>query len=104
MTSSTIKRSQINGAKIHKPARTAMQSGLGNTKRWVLEFARDDTRFIEPVMGWTGDTDTQSSQVKLYFDTLEEAEGYAKKYGISYEVIPAHTMNRKPKSYLTNFK
>ena len=31
-------------ARIYKPAKTAMQSGEGRTKEWVLEFAPASTR------------------------------------------------------------
>ena len=39
-------------ARIFKPAKTAMQSGTANAKRWLLEFEPGESRVIEPVMGW----------------------------------------------------
>ena len=55
-------------ARIHKPAKTAMQSGQARTKQWLLEFERTEPREIEPLMGWTSSGDTRQ-QVKLWFDT-----------------------------------
>ena len=68
-------------ARIYRPAKSAMSSGTAKTKRWVLDFARDSAREIDPLMGWTSSTDTQS-QVRLTFDTKEEALAYAREHGI----------------------
>ena len=38
-------------AKIYIPTKTAMQSGRGNKKNWLLEFETKDTK-INPLMGW----------------------------------------------------
>lgn len=73
-------------ARIYCPARNAMQSGTARTKHWVLEFAADEARVQDPLMGWTGSSDTQA-QVKLRFDTQAEAEAYAKARGIDYVVM-----------------
>ena len=59
-------------ARIYKPAKTAMQSGEGRTKEWVLEFAPASPREIEPLMGWTGTRDMRA-EVQLAFDSKEEA-------------------------------
>ncbi len=68
-------------ARIYKPARTAMSSGSANTREWVMEFAPDRARDIDPLMGWTSSDDTQA-QVKLRFATLREAQDYAADNGI----------------------
>ena len=34
-----------------------MQSGTANTKEWVLDFAPEQPREIEPLMGWTSSGD-----------------------------------------------
>jgi hypothetical protein len=53
-------------------------------------------------MGWTsGDT---STQVKLRFDTLEEAVDYAKRNGLTYVVQPETPVRMQKKSYSDNFK
>ena len=64
-------------AKIYKPAKTAMQSGKGNSKNWLLEFDTLNTE-IEPLMGWVSSKDTMS-EVKLHFTTKDQAINYAKK-------------------------
>ena len=68
-------------ARIYQPARTAMSSGQGKTKHWVLEFAASAPREVDPLMGWTSSSDTQS-QVRLRFDSKEAALDYAKENGI----------------------
>lgn len=89
-------------ARIYKPTRNAMQSGKANTKAWLLEFVRETRQSIEPLMGWTsGDT---SSQVRLRFDTQEEAEDYARRNGIAYTVAPVAPARTQKKSYSDNFK
>ncbi len=68
-------------ARIYRPAKTAMQSGVAKTKQWVLEYAQSSARDIDPLMGWTSSSDTQA-QVKLRFDTKEAALEYAEAHGI----------------------
>ncbi|MBL3701446.1 ETC complex I subunit [Sulfitobacter sp. BDSS02] len=80
-------------ARIYKPARNAMQSGTARTRNWVLEFAPDSARSVDPLMGWTSSGDTQS-QVKLRFDTKEAALDYAEDHGLEVQVIEPKT--RKP--------
>jgi len=80
-------------ARIYQPARTAMSSGTAKTKNWVLEFACDQAREVDPLMGWTSSTDTQA-QVRLIFDSKEAALDYAKDHGI--EAIVSEPKKRKP--------
>lgn len=91
-------------ARIYKPARTAMQSGLGKTKEWVLDYAPAESREIDPLMGWTSSGDTQR-QVRLHFDTREAAEAYAREHNIEVEVQPeqARKPNIRLRGYGENF-
>lgn len=89
-------------ARIYRPARTAMQSGQANTKRWVLEFEPQDPSRIEPLMGWTSSGDTRR-QVRLTFDTREQAVAYARGQGIPHRVMAARERRRETKSYAENF-
>ena len=73
-------------AKIYQPARSAMQSGQAKSRHWVLEFAPADARWIDPLMGWTG-SDDMNSQVRLRFETVDEAVAYAERHGIPFEVF-----------------
>ncbi len=67
-------------ARIYQPAKTAMQSGSAKTHHWVLEYAPATAREVDPLMGWTSSTDTQT-QVKLRFDSREAALAYAASKG-----------------------
>jgi len=91
-------------ARIYQPAKTAMQSGRGKTKRWVLEFDATAAREVEPLMGWTSSSDTQHSQVRLFFDTKEKAVSYATRHKIAHEVVEGdEERTRAGKSYTDNF-
>jgi hypothetical protein len=89
-------------AKIYRPSRTAMQSGDAKDK-WLLEYEPEAARQIEPLMGWTSSTDMKS-QIKLRFDTKEEAIAYAQRAGIAYRVEEPNPVTRKTVSYSDNFK
>lgn len=68
-------------ARIYRPARNAMTSGTAKTRNWVLEYVAGTAREVDPLMGWTSSTDTQS-QVRLSFPTKEAALEYAQEHGI----------------------
>ena len=80
-------------ARIYRPAKTAMSSGTAKTRTWVLDFVKDSAREIDPLMGWTSSTDTQS-QVRLTFATKEEALDYAKDHGI--DAVVTEPQARRP--------
>ncbi len=88
-------------AKIYIPTKTAMQSGRGKLRKWVLEFYTKDTK-INPLMGWESSTDTMS-EVILKFPTKEKAIEYAKKNGILYKVFEPKKKEFVIKSYANNF-
>jgi len=90
-------------ARIYRPAKNAMQSGRANNKAWVLEFEPKSAKIIDPLMGWTGSTDTDG-QVRLRFSDQQAAVRYAEKYGIRYHVIAPQERTLKRKSYADNFK
>jgi len=90
-------------ARIYRPAKTAMQSGLARTKAWVLEFEGAAPREVDPLMGWTSSTDTRA-QVRLEFDTKEEAIAYAERNGIPFRVTDPKQREPIRKSYADNFK
>ena len=80
-------------ARIYQPARNAMQSGTAKTKNWVLEFAPESARNVDPLMGWTS-SDDMNSQVRLRFDSKDAAVDYAKSRGI--EAVVTEPKKRKP--------
>ena len=90
-------------ARIYRPSPNAMQSGRGNSNKWVLIFEQESAREIEPLMGYTSSADTRT-QVRLSFDTLEEAQAYAQRNGIPYSVQPAHEAAPKRTVYSDNFR
>ncbi len=91
-------------ARIYKPAKTAMQSGTAKTHDWMLEFAQTSARDVDPLMGWTSSSDTQT-QVKLRFPTKEAALDYAKANGIDAQVVEPkpRKSNIRPGGYGENF-
>ncbi|NIY71841.1 ETC complex I subunit [Marivivens donghaensis] len=91
-------------ARIYRPAKTAMSSGTAKTKRWILEYAASSAREVDPLMGWTSSTDTQS-QVKMYFDTKEAALEYAaeKKLDVVVQEPHGRKANIRTGGYGENF-
>jgi len=89
-------------AKIYKPARTAMQSGNANTKQWRLDFEPETPREIEPLMGWTASGDMKQ-QLRLRFDSKDEAVAYCERHGIPYQVYESREPERKKIAYADNF-
>jgi hypothetical protein len=90
-------------AQIYRPARTAMQSGKGKTREWVLDFDPSRAKHPDPLMGWSGGGDTLA-QVSLRFATRDEAEAYARRHGIEYAVAEPHAPKLRIKAYADNFR
>jgi len=88
-------------AKIYKPTKSSMQSGMRNTKNWVLEFETLNTG-INPLTGWETSKDTLS-EIKLEFSDKDQAVSYAKKNNIDYYVIEPQKRKIIKKSYSDNF-
>jgi NADH dehydrogenase ubiquinone Fe-S protein 4 len=89
-------------ARIYKPSKTAMQSGQGNTKAWVLDFEPELPRQVEPLMGWTSSADMEQ-QVRLRFASKEEAIAYCERHHIAYQVSEAPPHDRRTIAYSDNF-
>ena len=89
-------------ARIYQPAKTAMQSGRNKMKKWVLDFARSSPVRPEPLMGWQSSADTMR-QVKLYFESVDDAVAYAEKHGHDYIVSMPQKRSPKLKAYADNF-
>ena len=88
-------------AKIYKPSKTAMQSGIKKFDKWIIEFITEKPG-INPLMGWESSTDT-NSEVKLEFSSKELAIEYAKKNKINFELIEPKIRKIVKKSYADNF-
>jgi hypothetical protein len=89
-------------ARIYKPTKTAMQSGTANTKEWMLDYEPAEARQVEPLMGWTSSGDMRQ-QLRLRFDTKDEAVAYAERHGIAYQVFEGKQAPRRGLSYADNF-
>ena len=88
-------------AKIYKPSKTAMQSGIKKFEKWIIEFITKDPG-KNPLMGWESSTDTYS-EIKLEFKSKDLAIEYAKKNNILFEIIEPKKRKISKKSYADNF-
>ncbi len=89
--------------RIYRQAKTAMQSGQANTGRWIVEFEPESPRRVEPLMGWTSSADTKG-QVRLFFDSRDDAVAYARKNGFMYSLETPREWSVRPKAYADNFR
>ena len=78
-----------------------MQSGLGKTDKWILEFETKDPS-TNPLMGWESSSDTLS-ELRLEFSSKENAINYAKKKKINFEIVEPKKRKTVKKSYSDNF-
>ena len=86
---------------IFSPNKSAMQSGLAKTGKWLLEFETANPT-NNPLMGWESSSDTLT-ELKLEFASKELAINYAKKNKIDYEIIELKKRKTVKKSYADNF-
>ncbi|MDR3517828.1 MAG: ETC complex I subunit [Azospirillaceae bacterium] len=89
--------------RIYKPSKTAMQSGRARTREWLLEYELETPRQPEPLMGWISSGDTLN-QVKMLFETQEEAVAFAEREGWVYSVQEAPERRIRPRNYADNFR
>ena len=87
---------------IFKPSKSAMQSGLMNTKKWCLSNCNIDEIYVSSKFGWIGSTNPEQ-QIKLFFDSMEDAENFAKKNSYDFEIIKPKKRKILKKSYSENF-
>ena len=79
-----------------------MQSGKAKTDKWILEYEPASKRSIDPLMGYTSSSD-MNSQVKLEFNSLEDAKAFATKNGIAFTVQKPQKAKRRVMAYADNF-
>ena len=89
-------------ARIFRPSKTAMPSGKAKTRDWILEFEPSSARQIDPLMGWTSSRD-MNGQIRLSFDTRDEAIAYAERHGIPFRLHEAREAPMIIKAYADNF-
>ena len=90
-------------ARIFQPCQTATQQGRAMSRNWLLEFEQTAPRTRDPLMGWTSCADTRQ-QLRLGFETRDEAIAYATRNGITYRVIEPRKRRPRKKSYAANFR
>ncbi len=88
-------------AKIYIPNKNPMQSGLGKSNIWVLEYETNNPT-KNPLMGWESSNDTLT-EVRLEFSSRENAINYAKKKKIIFEIVEPKKRKTVKKSYADNF-
>ena len=89
--------------KIAQPVKGATQSGRAKIKKWILTYDLETRREPEALMGWVASGDTLN-QVKIGFDTEEEAIAFAEKKGWKYDIVEPQSRQLKGRTYLDNFK
>jgi hypothetical protein len=90
-------------ARIIEEQRKTTQSGKAQAGRWTLEFERRQPQRADPLTGWNGSGDTLT-QVRLKFDTREEALAYAQRKGFAVHLVPAAPVSLKLQAYADNFR
>jgi len=90
-------------ARITQEQRKTTQSGKAQAGRWTLEFERQQAQRPDPLTGWNGSGDT-NTQIRLRFDTKEEALAYAERKGLTVHLVPAAPTRLKLQAYADNFR
>jgi len=88
--------------KIYKPSKSSMQSGLGKTKQWLAEYISEKDKTKDSLMGWNSSSDTKE-QIKIFFDTKEQAIEWSKKNNEQFIVIEPKERKIKPKKLCIKF-
>ena len=90
-------------ARIIEEQRKTTQSGKAKAGRWTLEIERTEALKPDPLTGWAGSGDTET-QLRLNFDSKDEALAYARSKGFEVHVIPAPPVALKLQAYADNFR
>jgi hypothetical protein len=89
-------------ARIIEEQRKTTQSGKAR-QGWTLEYERQQPLRPDPLTGWAGSGDTRT-QVRLRFDTLDEALAFASRKDLEAHVVPAPPVPMKIQAYADNFR
>ena len=89
-------------ARIFKPSKSSMSSGRARTRDWLLEFEPASARVQDPLMGWSSSSD-MNGQVRMAFETEQEAVAYCKANGIEFQVAHEKPRHHVIKAYADNF-
>ncbi len=89
-------------ARIYHFIKSATQSGQSKDD-WILEYPNSEQGSYS-TMGWVSSSDTEASQISLKFSSLEEAENFAKRKGLDYEILTSQAKSPIIKSsYAANY-
>ena len=89
--------------KIYKKSKSAMQSGIKNTKKWYLESMDINERSLNLYFDWSSSKNIED-QIKISFNDLQSAINFAEKNNLDYEVFVPNQSKQILKSYSDNFK
>jgi len=90
-------------ARITEEQRKTTQSGKAKAGRWTLEIERTEALKPDPLTGWAGSGDTET-QLRLSFDSKDEALAYARSKGLEVHIVPAGPVGLKIQAYADNFR
>ena len=90
-------------ARIIEEQRKTTQSGKAQAGRFLLMFERTEKMQADPLTGWAGSGDT-NTQIRLTFETLEDALAYCERKGIDAHVVKSPPNSLKIQAYADNFK
>jgi hypothetical protein len=90
-------------ARISEIDKKTTQSGKARAGQWLLEFERTQPQRPDPLTGWNGSGDTKT-QVRLVFQSKEDAIAYCDKQGFACHLVPAAPVKLKIQAYADNFR
>lgn len=90
---------------ISKRPQLGEEGGGSRIKKWQLIFDRSESLKADPLTGWAGSSgNTRADQVRLFFDSPEDAIAYCERQGFAFEVVPEPPSRLLLQSYADNFK
>lgn len=93
---------QLVRARIYRPTPSPVQAGRARQSTWLVEFEPHLKPGIDPLMGWISSGDPLQ-QVRLSFNSLEEALAYCRRQGLATDVEMPAPHRHRPRSYTDNF-
>ena len=87
---------------IYQPAPSVTQSGRAR-QSWIMEYDVPEKLPVDPLMGWTGCSDTRS-QIRVNFPNRESAVFFVERQKLPYEIRGPYRQLHRPKQYVSNFR